>query len=91
MPKDISVLIIEMSEPRFRKSSPLVFYAIPNIPHERADTLSLVLQPYWSPHNHSIFASGGEGGKVMIWKVEGSEFEGCGSEHCDWDCTSMCC
>jgi coronin-1B/1C/6 len=39
-----------------------------------------VLDTEWSPHNDSIVASGGEDGKVMIWKVEGPEFEGWGTE-----------
>ncbi len=39
-----------------------------------------VLDTDWSPHNDSIVASGGEDGKVMIWKVESSMFEGWGQE-----------
>ena len=39
-----------------------------------------VLDTDWSPHNDSIVASGGEDGKVMIWKVEDSAFEGWGQE-----------
>lgn len=40
-----------------------------------------VLDTDWSPHNDSIVASGGEDGKVMIWKVESSAFEGWGQDH----------
>jgi len=40
-----------------------------------------VLDTAWSPFNDSIVASGGEDGKVMIWKVEASAFEGWGQEH----------
>jgi coronin-1B/1C/6 len=40
-----------------------------------------VLDTEWSPHNDSIVASGGEDGKVMIWKVESSQFEGWGQEN----------
>ncbi|KAJ7625727.1 microtubule binding protein [Roridomyces roridus] len=39
-----------------------------------------VLDTDWSPHNDRIVASGGEDGKVMIWKVEPSIFEGWGAE-----------
>ncbi|KAF8885078.1 hypothetical protein CPB84DRAFT_1850493 [Gymnopilus junonius] len=39
-----------------------------------------VLDTDWSPHNDSIVASGGEDGKVMIWKVESSMFDGWGQE-----------
>jgi len=40
-----------------------------------------VLDTAWSPFNDSIVASGGEDGKVMIWKVEASAFDGWGQEH----------
>lgn len=40
-----------------------------------------MLDTDWSPHNDSIVASGGEDGKVMIWKVDASTFEGWGQEH----------
>ena len=40
-----------------------------------------VLDTAWSPFNDSVVASGGEDGKVMIWKVEASAFEGWGQEH----------
>jgi coronin-1B/1C/6 len=67
---------------------PSPFNAIPNFPHRLPDSLPLarshtapVLDTDWSPHNDSIVASGGEDGKVMIWKVEASSFEGWGQEH----------
>jgi len=50
------------------------------IPLARSHTAP-VLDTDWSPHNDSIVASGGEDGKVAIWKVESSLFEGWGSEH----------
>ncbi|KAF9784948.1 microtubule binding protein [Thelephora terrestris] len=40
-----------------------------------------VLDTAWSPFNDSVVASCGEDGKVMIWKVEASSFEGWGQEH----------
>ena len=40
-----------------------------------------VLDTAWSPFNDSIVASGGEDGKIMIWKVEASAFDGWGQEH----------
>ena len=40
-----------------------------------------VLDTAWSPFNDSVVASGGEDGKVMIWKVESSAFDGWGQEH----------
>ncbi|KAL4246809.1 Coronin [Abortiporus biennis] len=40
-----------------------------------------VLDTDWSPFNDSIVASAGEDGKVMIWKVDDSSFEGWGHEH----------
>ncbi|GLB41455.1 putative WD repeat coronin family protein [Lyophyllum shimeji] len=66
---------------------PSPFHAIPGFPHKLPDTLPLTrshtaaaLDTDWSPHNDAIVASGGEDGKVMIWKVEASAFEGWGSE-----------
>ncbi|TCD71671.1 Coronin-like protein crn1 [Steccherinum ochraceum] len=49
------------------------------VPLARSHTAS-VLDTDWSPFNDSIVASGGEDGKVMIWKVEDSVFEGWGQE-----------
>ncbi|PFH48644.1 hypothetical protein AMATHDRAFT_64943 [Amanita thiersii Skay4041] len=52
-------------------------------PYKLPDTLPLarshtaaVLDTDWSPHADEIVASGGEDGKVMIWKVESQMFEG---------------
>ncbi|KAJ7210397.1 microtubule binding protein [Mycena pura] len=50
-----------------------------NLPLARSHTAP-VLDTDWSPHNDSIVASGGEDGKVMIWKVEAQSFEGWGAE-----------
>lgn len=67
---------------------PSPFAAVPNFPHKLPDVIPLarshtapVLDTDWSPHNDSIVASGGEDGKVMIWKVESSAFEDWGQDH----------
>lgn len=59
-----------------------------NVPTKLPDLIPLarshtapVLDTDWSPLNDSIVASGGEDGKVMIWKMESSAFEGWGQEH----------
>ncbi|KAI0737283.1 microtubule binding protein [Daedaleopsis nitida] len=39
-----------------------------------------VLDTDWSPFNDSVVASAGEDGKVLIWKVESSVFDGWGSD-----------
>ncbi|ESK81997.1 actin-binding protein [Moniliophthora roreri MCA 2997] len=66
---------------------PSPFQPIPGFPHKLPDSLPLarshtapVLDTDWSPHNDTLVASGGEDGKVMIWKVESSTFEGWGQE-----------
>ncbi|PPQ92953.1 hypothetical protein CVT25_000216 [Psilocybe cyanescens] len=66
---------------------PSPFQAVPGLPYKLPETIPLarshtaaVLDTDWSPHNDSIVASGGEDGKVMIWKVEPSLFEGWGQE-----------
>ncbi|KJA22756.1 hypothetical protein HYPSUDRAFT_201850 [Hypholoma sublateritium FD-334 SS-4] len=66
---------------------PSPFHGISDFPHKLPDTIPMarshtaaVLDTDWSPHNDSIVASGGEDGKVMIWKVESSMFEGWGQE-----------
>ncbi|KNZ74954.1 Coronin-like protein crn1 [Termitomyces sp. J132] len=68
---------------------PSPFQTVSGFPQKLPDSLPLarshtaaVLDTDWSPHNDSIVASGGEDGKVMIWKVEASAFEGWGQE--DW-------
>lgn len=68
---------------------PSPFRSLPNnFPHKLPDIIPLarshtgpVLDTDWSPFNDSVVASGGEDGKVMIWKVESSAFEGWGQEH----------
>ncbi|EGN96969.1 hypothetical protein SERLA73DRAFT_161898 [Serpula lacrymans var. lacrymans S7.3] len=68
---------------------PSPFEALPNnLPYKLPDVIPLarshtapVLDTDWSPHNDSIVASGGEDGKVMIWKVEPSTFEDWGQDH----------
>lgn len=67
---------------------PSPFTPVPNFPYKLPDVIPLarshtapVLDTDWSPHNDSIVASGGEDGKVMIWKVESSAFEDWGQDH----------
>ncbi|KIK54070.1 hypothetical protein GYMLUDRAFT_49018 [Collybiopsis luxurians FD-317 M1] len=67
---------------------PSPFNPIPGFTHKLPDTLPLarshtasVLDTDWSPHDDSLVASGGDDGKLMIWKVDESAFEGWGSEH----------
>lgn len=55
-------------------------YRLPDIiPLARSHTAP-VLDTDWSPHNDSIVASGGEDGKVCVWKVDASSFEDWGAE-----------
>ncbi|KAJ6614138.1 hypothetical protein B0H10DRAFT_2046156 [Mycena sp. CBHHK59/15] len=55
-------------------------YKLPDsLPLARSHTAP-VLDTDWSPHNDRIVASGGEDGKVMIWKVDPEAFEGWGLE-----------
>ncbi|KAJ7181071.1 microtubule binding protein [Mycena filopes] len=55
-------------------------YKLPDsLPLARSHTAP-VLDTDWSPHNDRIVASGGEDGKVMIWKVDPETFEGWGLE-----------
>jgi coronin-1B/1C/6 len=49
------------------------------IPLARSHT-GPVLDTDWSPHSDAIVASGGEDGKVCVWKVEPDAFEGWGTE-----------
>ncbi|KAH7326795.1 microtubule binding protein [Rhizoctonia solani] len=58
-----------------------------NLPYKIPDIIPLarghsapVLDTDWSPFNDSVVASGGEDGRVLIWKVEASQFEGWGAE-----------
>ncbi|KAJ7715662.1 microtubule binding protein [Mycena maculata] len=50
-----------------------------SLPLARSHTAP-VLDTDWSPHNDRVVASGGEDGKVMLWKVEPSVFEGWGAD-----------
>ncbi|KAG5641190.1 hypothetical protein DXG03_005790 [Asterophora parasitica] len=66
---------------------PSPFQAVSGFPQKLPDSLPLarshtaaVLDTDWSPHNDSVVASGGEDGKVLIWKVDAAAFEGWGSE-----------
>ncbi|KAF5316705.1 hypothetical protein D9619_006802 [Psilocybe cf. subviscida] len=66
---------------------PTPFGGIDGFPHKLLESMPMarshtapVLDTDWSPHNDAIVASGGEDGKVMIWKVESSMFEGWGAE-----------
>ncbi|CAE6449595.1 unnamed protein product [Rhizoctonia solani] len=64
------------------------FHPLPhNLPYKVPDIIPLarghtapVLDTDWSPFNDSIVASGGEDGRVLIWKVEAEQFEGWGAE-----------
>ncbi|EAU90771.1 microtubule binding protein [Coprinopsis cinerea okayama7 len=66
---------------------PSPFHGLNGFPHKLPDSLPLarghtatVLDTDWSPHNDSVVASGGEDGKVLVWKVDSSAFEGWGQE-----------
>ncbi|KAF9517132.1 hypothetical protein BS47DRAFT_1375794 [Hydnum rufescens UP504] len=67
---------------------PSPFAPLPhNIPYKLPDIIPLarghsapVLDTAWSPFNDSVVASGGEDGKILVWKVESGEFDGWGSE-----------
>ncbi|CAL1713917.1 unnamed protein product [Somion occarium] len=67
---------------------PSPFQPLPhNLPTKLPDLIPLarshtapVLDTDWSPFNDSVVASGGEDGKVMIWKVESSAFDNWGGE-----------
>ncbi|EDR07518.1 actin-binding protein, coronin, contains WD40 repeats [Laccaria bicolor S238N-H82] len=66
---------------------PSPFQTSPSFPYKLPDTLPLarshtapVLDTDWSPHNDALVASAGEDGKIMIWSVSPSAFEGWGTE-----------
>ncbi|WVQ64461.1 uncharacterized protein L199_002628 [Kwoniella botswanensis] len=50
------------------------------IPLARGHTAP-VLDTAWSPFDDNIVASAGEDGKVLVWKVQDSLFEGWGEDH----------
>lgn len=39
-----------------------------------------MLDTAWSPFNDSLCVSGGEDGKILVWKVEQSTFQDFGAE-----------
>ncbi|QRV88476.1 coronin [Ceratobasidium sp. AG-Ba] len=58
-----------------------------NLPYKLPDIIPLarghtapVLDTDWSPFNDSVVVSGGEDGRLLVWKVEPSQFEGWGAE-----------
>lgn len=67
---------------------PSPFRAPPqNLPYKLPDVIPLarghtapVLDTDWSPFDDNIVASGGEDGKVLIWKVTPDAFEGWGAD-----------
>jgi len=67
---------------------PSPFRAPPNnLPYKLPDVIPLarghtapVLDTDWSPFDDNIVASGGEDGKVLIWKINGEDFEGWGAD-----------
>jgi hypothetical protein len=55
-------------------------YKLPDIiPLARSHTAP-VLDTDWSPHADNVVASGGEDGKVLVWQVDGSSFDGWNAE-----------
>jgi len=50
------------------------------IPLARGHTAP-VLDTTWSPFNDSVVASGGDDGKICVWKVEPSQFDNWGTDH----------
>jgi coronin-1B/1C/6 len=66
---------------------PSPFRPLPDFPHKLPDVIPLarghtapVLDTDWNPFDDSVVASGGEDGKLLIWKVDESQFVGWGAE-----------
>ncbi|KIY66575.1 microtubule binding protein [Cylindrobasidium torrendii FP15055 ss-10] len=66
---------------------PSPFGPINGFPYKLPDTLPLarshtaaVLDTDWSPHDDSLVASGGDDGKIMLWKIDSAAFEGWGED-----------
>ncbi|KAF8596856.1 microtubule binding protein [Ceratobasidium sp. AG-I] len=71
--------ILPLASP-FRPLPHSLPYKLPDlIPLARGHTAP-VLDTDWSPFNDSVVVSGGEDGRILIWKVEASQFEGWGAE-----------
>ncbi|KZV66962.1 microtubule binding protein [Peniophora sp. CONT] len=67
--------------------APSPFTGAPGIPYKLPDVIPLarshtapVLDTDWSPHSDDVVASAGEDGKVMLWKVNDSQFEDWGTD-----------
>jgi coronin-1B/1C/6 len=67
---------------------PTPFRPLPNyLPNKLPDVIPLarghtapVLDTDWNPFDNTVVASAGEDGKLLIWKVEDSQFDGWGAE-----------
>ncbi|KAG8930273.1 Coronin-like protein crn1 [Tulasnella sp. 419] len=57
-----------------------ISYKLPDVIPLARGHAAPVLDTDWSPFDDRVVASGAEDGKVLIWKVEDSQFEGWGSE-----------
>lgn len=55
-------------------------YKLPDIIPLARGHSATVLDTAWSPFNDSVCISGGEDGKILVWKVEASEFDNWGAE-----------
>ncbi|KAG9118392.1 Coronin-like protein crn1 [Ceratobasidium sp. 392] len=71
--------ILPLASP-FRPLPHSLPYKLPDlIPLARGHTAP-VLDTDWSPFNDSVVVSGGEDGRVLVWKVEASQFDGWGAD-----------
>lgn len=57
-----------------------ITYKLPDVIPLARGHAGPVLDTDWSPFDDRVVASGGEDGKVHVWKVEGTEFDGWGGE-----------